>query len=461
MFRQTVVVNLALTSAFAVAANAQTFAQRVANGLNEPIYVTHAPGDTSRLFICQKGGAIRILNLNTLTLNPTPFLTIPDTDASGDGGLQSIAFHPDYANNGRFFVDVTVDNGGIGGSPFSVHIREYTASANPDIANPTPREIFQWIKPQDNHNGGWIGFNPKTDPAEPQYLFVSSGDGGTQGDPENDAQTITNNALGKIFRIYVDGDDFPADPLRNYAIPGDNPFVGVVGDDEIWSYGLRNPWRCSFDRAQSDFYIGDVGQSTREEIDLEPHGSPGGLNYAWNRREGFIAHNGGALLPGDTQPIYDYPRNGDFGGGSVVGGYLYRGPLAEFRGRYIFSDTLSGNIWSFDPADPAGTVTRINTQLAPNVGGISFIVSFGEDALGNVYICSFGNGSVFRITKPCVLTGDTDGDGDVDIADLATQLANFGATVAMTIADGNLDGDTDVDIVDLSAMLSAFGQVCP
>lgn len=447
--------------ALASVAQGQMFAQRVATGLDEVIYATHAPGDTQRLFLCQKPGVIRILDLTTLTLRTTPFLTIADTDDFGDGGLQSIAFHPDYADNGLFYVHVTVDNGGAGGSPFSVHIREYGVSSDPDIANPGPREIMRWVKFQHNHNGGWIGFNPKRTVGDPQYLYISSGDGGSQQDPENDAQTLTNNRLGKMFRIDVSGDDFPADPLNNFAIPPDNPFVGASGDDEIWSYGLRNPWRCGFDRATGDLYIGDVGQAAREEIDRDPAGSAGGANYAWNRREGLLAHNGGALLPGDTQPIYDYGRTGLFGGGSVVGGYVYRGPLAELRGQYIFCDTISGNIWRFDPANPGGTVVRINPQLVPDAGTLSFIVSLGEDALGNIYFCAFGAGAVYRATKPCVLTGDIDDDGVVGIVDLAEQLSNFGENFLMTIADGNLDGDTDVDILDLSMLLSAFADTCP
>lgn len=453
---------LAGCSVCGAAAGQDSFAQRVASGLNSPVYVTHAPGDTTRLFICEKPGRVRILNLGTGLLNPTPFLTITDTDAAGDGGLQSIAFHPDYANNGRFFVDVTVDNGGIGGSPFSVHVREYHVSANPDIADPTPIEIMNWIKTATNHNGGWIGFNPRMSQEQPQYLYVTSGDGGSQHDPENDAQTIDNNRLGKIFRIDVDGgDDFPADPAENFHVPADNPFVGVAGDDEIWAYGLRNPWRASFDRATADFYIGDVGQDAREEVDLQLASSAGGENYAWRRREGFIAHQGGALLPGDTQPIYDYPHgSGDFAGASEVGGYIYHGPLSEFRGRYLFADSISNNIWMFDPVAPAATVQRINSLLPPDAGSLSFVVSFGEDAIGNVYIVTLG-GNIFRITDPCVLTGDVNDDDVVDLADLATLLASFGRGYGAVLADGNLDGDTDVDLADVAILLSAFGESCP
>jgi hypothetical protein len=438
-----------------------SFAERVATGLTQPVYVTHAPGDAGRLFICEKPGRIRILNLATGQINPTHFLTIPDTDDAGDGGLQSMTFHPDYTNNGRFFVHVTVDNGGIDGSPFSSHIREYCVSTDPDVADPTPIEILNWIQPQSNHNGGWIGFNPKLSAKAPQFLYICSGDGGSQHDPENDAQTLENNFLGKMLRVDIDSDDFPADPLRNYAVPAANPFVGVAGDDELWSYGFRNPWRASFDRATADLYIGDVGQSAREEVDLQLASSPGGENYAWNRREGFIAHQGGVLLPGDTQPIYDYPHGaGDFAGASIVGGYVYRGPVAAFRGRYIFCDTISNNIWMFDPLAPIASVTRINALLAPNAGTLSFVVSFGEDALGNLYLVTFA-GSVYRVAQPCTMTGDIDGDGDVDLTDLAVLIGSFGTQFGATIAEGNLDGDSDVDLADLALLLSAFGEACP
>ena len=394
--------------AFAAASNAAlpeaatavvTGLERVASGLSTPMYVTHAPGDADRLFIVQKGGTIRILDLQTNTLNGTPFLTILDTDAAGDGGLQSLAFHPDYASNGRFFVHVTVDNGGIPidgqTSPFSSHIREYTVSANPDVANATPTEIYRFVQPLTNHNGGWIGFNPGT----PAYLYIMSGDGGKQGDPDDNAQTLVNDPLGKVLRIDVDGDDFPTDPDRNYAVPPTNPLVGMTGDDEIWSYGLRNPWRASFDRGTGDLFIGDVGQNAREEIDHQLASSLGEENYAWNRREGLIAHLGGALLPGDVQPTYDYEHGlGEFQGNSVVGGYVYRGPDPSLQGLYFFCDTVSGNVWTFDPADPFGTVERINSALVPDVGTVNFPVSFGEDDAGNLYLVDFTDGEVFRIT---------------------------------------------------------------
>ncbi len=377
--------------------------ERVADSLTNPVYVTAPPGDSSRLFIVEKAGVIKILDLQTLTVNSTAFLIIPDTDAGGDGGLVGMAFHPDFAVNRRFFVHVTVDNGGIlidgVTSPFSSHIREYSASlAEPDVADVTPLEIINWVQPRGNHNAGWIGFDPTgVDPS----LYIMSGDGGKQGDPDDNAQTLSGDLLGKVLRIGVEADDFPADPARNYSVPGDNPFVGIAGDDEIWSYGLRNPWRASFDRELGDLWIGDVGQGAREEIDFQSSSNTGGDNYAWHRREGLIAFQGGVLLPGDVQPVYDYTHgSGDLQGHSTVGGYVYRGFDPDLRGLYFFADTISGNIWTFAPANPIATVARINASLVPDVGTLDLPVSFGEDAIGNLYIVDHDNvnGEVFRIT---------------------------------------------------------------
>ena len=351
--------------------------QRVASGLSAPIFATHAPGDRSRLFIAERGGNIRILNLDTGTLEATPFLTMSGISTTGEGGFLGMAFHPDYFNvgapgYGKFYVDVTTNNTTVS------HIREFTVSAgNPNLADATSqREILNFSQPQTNHDGGWIGFSPND-----QYLYIATGDGG--GDDDNDsghtagtgnAQDITNNRLGKMLRLDVNGDDFPADDQRNYAIPPTNPFVGITGDDEIWAYGLRNPFRDSFDRLTGDLWIGDVGQINREEIDFQAADSPGGENYGWRLREGTIATptggSGGAPPPGNVEPVYDYGHvSGPFGGTVVSGGYVYRGPDPSLQGKYYFLDSRNSanaaddNYWMFDPANPTGTVANINSQL--------------------------------------------------------------------------------------------------
>jgi glucose/arabinose dehydrogenase len=390
--------------------------RRVATGLSNPMFVTHAPGDQSRLFIAERAGAIKILNLATGTVEATPFLSIPGVDAAGEGGLLGLAFHPDYRTNGKFYVNVTVDNGGDTSlgvtSPFSTHIREYTVSANPNVANlGSQREILRFVQPQENHNGGWIGFSPVD-----RHLYIATGDGGGGNDTggghtagTGNAQDTTNNLLGKMLRIDVNSDAFPADANRNYANPLTNPFAGAaVGDDEIWSYGLRNPFRASFDRVTGDLWIGDVGQGAREEIDFQSASSIGGANYGWRLREGLISTPsggvGGAPPAGNVDPVYDYDRDNDpFGGTVVTGGYLYRGPDPSLQGKYFFLDSRSSpaaaddNYWMFDPANPFGTVQNIDTLLTPNIGSPQFPVSFGEDALGNLYIAYLVSGDIYRI----------------------------------------------------------------
>jgi glucose/arabinose dehydrogenase len=437
--------------------------ERVASGLAAPIFVTHAPGDSDRLFIAERGGTIRILNLSTGMLQPAPFLSMSGIATAGEGGFLGLAFHPNYSNVGmpgfgKFYVSITT-----AGSPLTSRIREFEVSAtDPGAANASSlREILSFAQPQDNHNGGWIGFSP-TD----HYLYMASGDGG--GGDDNDgghtagtgnAQDITNNLLGKMLRIDVNGDDFPTDANRNYAIPPTNPFkAGVgdpaddIGDDEIWAYGLRNPFRDSFDRMTGDLWIGDVGQSAREEINFQLADSDGGENYGWRLREGTIATPsvgvGGARPPGNVDPVYDYNRNNDqFGGTVVTGGYVYRGPDPSLQGKYFFLDsrnsagTTDDNYWMFDPANPRGTVMNIDSQLAPNTGSRMFPVSFGEDALGRLYIAYIGSGEVYRIK----MAGDYDGDNDVDTADYDMWRESFGTTGRgmLPTADGNNNNTVD------------------
>jgi glucose/arabinose dehydrogenase len=269
--------------------------QSVATGLSSPIFVTHAPGDNSRLFIAERGGTIRILNLQTGVLQATPFLTMSGISTTGEGGFLGLAFHPDYFNvgtpgYGKFYVDVTTN------STTATHIREFTVSTgDPNAANAASlREIMTFAQPQTNHKGGWIGFSPND-----HNLYIATGDGGGSYDQDTghttgtgNAQDITSNLLGKMLRIDPTGDDFAADTARNYAIPLTNPMrAGVgnpaddVGDDEIWAYGLRNPFRDSFDRATGDLWIGDVGQGSREEVDFQPGTSTGGENYGWRLRK--------------------------------------------------------------------------------------------------------------------------------------------------------------------------------
>jgi len=387
---------------------------RIASGLNQPLFVTAAPGDTDRLFIVEKGGRIRILNRITGVIESVPYLTVGGLVTSGERGLLGMAFHPDYNNvgsdgEGKFFVSYT--------TPASTVAQYMVSDTNPNLADPTSgQRVISISQPQSNHNGGWIGFNFKVNATDSQYLYIGIGDGGSSDDlgtghtaEIGNGQDITNNLLGKILRVDVNGDDFEGDPDRNYAIPASNPFVGVSGDDEIWAYGIRNPWRSSFDRHTGDLFIGDVGQGAREEINFQRASSAGGENYGWRLREGTIqtpGSVGGDEPDGVINPIYDYHHgSGDLQGHSVTGGYVYRGPIAELWGLYFFADYTNDRIWSlrFDGSDPSqfdGTnftdFTDWTSVLVPDVGSIGNIASFGEDTLGNLYIVDIG-GEVFMI----------------------------------------------------------------
>jgi hypothetical protein len=265
------------------------------------------------------------------------------------------------------------------------------------------RRILGFAQPFTNHNGGWMAFGPDG------FLYIASGDGGSGNDPQNNAQDVTNNFLGKMLRIDVGGDDFPTDSTRNYAIPASNPFVGQTGDDEIWAYGLRNPWRSSFDRATGDLYIADVGQNVWEEINVQPSSSLGGENYGWRLREGLVPTPtvGGDKPLGAIDPIYVYRHGTGLDQGySVTGGYVYRGPIQELNGNYFFADFSRSRVWSLRfngdaPAEFNGTNYRDYTPwtslLRPDVGTIRDIASFGEDAQGNLYIVDYG-GEIYRLT---------------------------------------------------------------
>jgi glucose/arabinose dehydrogenase len=375
--------------------------KRVATGVAEPVYLTAPPGDTTRTFILeQHTGRIRILRRNTWTLDATPFLTVTGVAQGNEQGLLGLAFHPDYATNGFFYVYLT--------DPAS-RVRRYHVSANPDVADAasgTP--VLSISQPQAGfHNGGWMGFGID------RYLYVTIGDGGTS----TNAQDTTSNRLGKVLRIDVDHDAFPADDAENWAAPPDNPFVGTTGDDEIWVYGLRNPWRASFDRQTGDFYIGDVGESSCEEIDVQPATSGGGENYGWPAVEGVIAA-GGNPPPGSVKPFLDYPHSGStcsnppaaFAGVAVTGGFVYRGPAASLQGRYFFADYGTSRLWStiWDGSSPATFDGHQYTSLtdhgsdpafAPDAGTIGSIGAFGEDGDGNLYILDHG-GEIFTVPEP-------------------------------------------------------------
>lgn len=465
----------------AYAAHAAITSVRVASSLALPVFATAPPGDTNRLFIVeQHTGNILILDLVHETIEETPFLTIGGISKGDEQGLLGLAFHPDYAGNGLFYVNLTSASG-------DTEIRRYQVSDDANVADPQSESlVLRFDQPQSNHNGGWIGFGFD------EYLYVATGDGGGTNDDDDghtpgtgNAQDITDNLLGKILRIDVAVDDFPEDDERNYAIPPSNPFVDKTGDDEIWAYGLRNPWRASFDMPSGRLYIGDVGQGAREEIDVQPGESAGGENYGWRLREGTIQNPnavGGAKPAGAIDPIYDYTRgDGQFQGFVVTGGYVYRGPIAELQGRYFFADYASGRIWSlvYDGSDPAsfnGTnYTELldrTAELDPPNASIDSISSFGEDAAGNLYIVDHG-GELFRIVEAGVTTttlpanldcGDPIDDDDIAAGDALQVLRSSVGNIpcAACVCDVNNSGTTTASdallvlraAVDLPVMLA-------
>ncbi len=428
------------------AESADFFLERVAAGLQRPVFATAPPGDFRRLFIVEQWdrsvsppiGRIRILDLATLTVQAAPFLEIPGVSDGGEGGLLGLAFHPRYATNGLFYVYYQEFFNGRR----DTFLVRYQVSADPDLADPSSATaVLNVDQPQGNHNGGWLAFGPDG------MLHLSLGDGGGANDSGSGHTAGIGNAqdkdnlLGTILRIDVDGDDFPADPTRNYAVP-DNPFVGKDGEDEILVYGLRNPFRCSFDRATGDLYIGDVGQDTLEEIDVLPAGDSG-ANYGWRFREGTIATPTGGVggaQPGDgVNPVYEYAHGvGPFQGFAVIGGYVYRGPVRSLRGRYFFADNVIPRIYSFrwDGSDPAGNdgtnfselVDHTDTpEFTPGVGSIDSPSSFAEDAVGNLYLLDLAGGDVFRVTS----TAEVPGLGPPGVAVLALLLALAGARRAL------------------------------
>lgn len=377
--------------------------------VDTPTCLTHAPGDFERLFVLEKAG--RIVVIKNGTVQATPLLDISSLvdNSTGETGLLGLTFHPEYQSNGFFYIYYTRDDDPSDPPMESVLIR-YTVSADPDIADAASAHTVLVIQqPNRSHNAGWLDFGPGG------LLHLSLGDGGGNWDPNGNAQN-TETLLGSIIRIDVNGDDFPAEPDRNYAIPPGNPFVGGPGRDEIWMYGLRNPWRCSFDPGTGDLYIGDVGQFLFEEINYVPAGVQGGQNFGWDCVEAtncnFEKGCDCAEL-GFSSPLYEYTHPPS-GGSAIIGGVVYRGSeIPGLVGSYLFADRFH-HAWRL--VHDGTTVSKVEEILLNTPNGLG-INSFGVDAAGEVYICD-GLGGVGEIWK---LVADTDcnGNGIPDLDDIA------------------------------------------
>jgi glucose/arabinose dehydrogenase len=332
--------------------------QPVVDGLSQPVALAHT--DDDRLFVVEKAGAIRIIQGGALAADP--FLDIRARVGSRDSeqGLLGLAFHPRYRQNGFFFVDYTDVHG-------NTVIARYHADPGSMTADPNSEHVILRVQqPYPNHNGGQLAFGPDG------KFYIGLGDGGSQGDPNGNGQSL-NTLLAKLLRIDVDA----ADP---YGIPADNPFAHGGGRPEIWAYGLRNPWRFTFDRLTGDLYIADVGQDAWEEIDFQPAGAPGGANYGWNLREGLHAYTSDSTA-GLIDPVAEY---GHDQGCAVIGGAVIRAPsLPAWQGTYVFGDYCSGRVWGLTNAGGNWQTRRLfDTPY--------HITSFGEDQAGEIYLADYG-----------------------------------------------------------------------
>jgi len=327
-------------------------------GLSRPVDLQNA-GD-ERLFIVEKVGRIRIMQEGGLF--DTPFLNIEGRvgSRSNEQGLLGLAFHPNYAENGLFYVNYTDRDG-------NTVISRFQVTSDPNVADPNSEMILLRVnQPFRNHNGGGMAFGPDG------YLYLGLGDGGSAGDPQGNGQKL-DTFLGKILRIDVDSGE-------PYTIPADNPF-----GSEVWAYGLRNPWRFSFDSQTGDLYIGDVGQNQWEEIDFVPAGTPGGINFGWNFLEGSHPYAGGSqdgLIP----PVAEYSHDQ---GCSVTGGYVYRGGMTEWNGIYLYGDYCMGTVWGLIHSDEGW-----QNQVLFSAGGN--ITSFGQDNSGEIYL-TLNSGQILRL----------------------------------------------------------------
>lgn len=347
----------------------------VAEDLSSPVHATAPVGD-DRLFIVEKSGTIRILENGVLL--DEPFLDIADVvdDSGNEMGLLSMAFHPDYAGNGRFFVYYSRSGGD---QHHLSRIAEYRVSSDPDVADPTESEVMTIPQPYSNHNGGHILFGPDGN------LYVALGDGGSGGDPDENGQD-PSTLLGSILRIDVDG-------AAPYEVPTDNPYVGRSGADEIWAIGVRNPWRIWFD--DDDLYVADVGQGTWEELNVVDSSTPG-LNYGWDTMEGPDCYepSTGCDTSGKERPVLWHAHTDGFC--SITGGVVYRGSeIAELRGRYLYTDLCEGRIRSV--LVDGGTVLD-SDDLSDELGQVSGVWSFGVDGSGEVYVVRGSAGVVSKLT---------------------------------------------------------------
>lgn len=409
--------------------------QPFASGFSRPVSMYQHPTVDGAFVVLQQDGAIRVVQNGVVT---GTFLTVAVGSSSGERGLFSLAFDPDFETTGRFWVNHTNASG-------TTVIARYTVSSDPLVADAASRtEILTIAQPFSNHNGGCIAFGPDG------YLHIGMGDGGSGGDPGNRSQTPTT-LLGKMLRIDV---RVPVGSTELYRIPASNPFLPANNPPittalpEIWAFGVRNPWKFTFDDfgpgATDGMLMGDVGQNAWEEHNYQP-ANQGGINWGWRIKEGF-ANFSPSTTPAYTpltDPILVYGRAL---GGSTTGGYVYRGSkMCSFAGRYFYADYISGRVWSFK-LDNGVAVDNVDhsTQLFP--GTRPFISSFARDNEGELYILEYNTGNIRKIvSNDPPFVGDVNNDGIVDFADLNEVLGGFGS---------------QYNFADLNEVLGGFGSSC-
>ncbi len=447
----------------APSARAQTITHAmVASGFLKPMQVAGTPGDATRLCVVEQRGQIRLVKNGVL--QATAFLNIdalvPDQTY---GGMFGLAFHPDYASNGKLYVHHTTG----GTNAIVVWVAEYTRGKNADVIDPSTRRVILSVaspSTQAFHLGGSLCFGPDG------LLYIPLGDGGYTGDaggPQR-SQSLTGAAslFGKVLRIDVNGDDFPGDANRNYHIPSGNPFVGITGEDEIFARGMRNPFRASFDSATGVLWLGDVGGTVREEIDTLDPTTDAASNFGWNCAEGLLCTTNtncncatGALRP----PVHDYTHTV---GLCITGGTVYRGcAMPAFEGHYFFADYQNNKIFSGE-VTPANKLTAVVERTAQFTGGTSTISSICAGLDGELYVTNHTTGVVRRIVQspaPPDVNGngipdnceppanpfDLDGDGIVGAADLAIVLNAWGNQGGI----GDVDHNGIVDAADITLIL--------
>ncbi len=366
--------------------------RRIVNGLSQALYVTGIPDNSGRILVVRKTGQVQIVTPSSGAIAAVPFLDLSgQLSTDGERGLLGLALAPDFPTSGTAYVYLTNPSG-------TIELRRYrTFPGNPNRLDPSTSDVILTIPHPgaNNHNGGWIDFGPDG------FLYVATGDGGGANDPGGNAQN-RNALLGKMLRIDVNRDAFPDDPNRDYAIPTGNPFAASGGAAEVWAFGLRNPFRNSFDSVTGNLWIGDVGQNAVEEIDLM-RTADAGANFGWPLYEGTQALSGTSMA-GLTFPVAQYGHgNGPLQGSSLTGGYVYRGPLESLQGLYIFGDFVSGHLWSVPIAQiaigttlPSSAFTVRTESFAPTSGTIDNVSSFGQDQAGNLYIVDY-DGEIFVI----------------------------------------------------------------